>query len=270
MPKEETKQAAEQSIEEAVQTIIVDNREIPIAQAPEVLKSMETSLRQDYVNKMNEAKQEREKTARDLKKDIEWLNTYDNRLYPLYSPLVEGGTGFIGTEAQLHQFDDEEENDHVSKSERPKPLQTNPELKMLRDRLAELENKQRKNEESTFMSEKDRVLTQKKTLQSKYPNAYDRAVIKELGLFFTENQRHPTNAEIESIVKAHHDEVTKIKSRGTKVKEETGIPEGTLKTATPAGTTESPGGQGTTKAINFEKEPDKLVNSILRRLSGGA
>jgi len=159
MPNEEGIQAVEQPIEEAVKSIIVDNREIPIDQAPEVLKNMETSLRQDYVNKMNEAKKEREKIAADLKTDKDWLNSHDSRLYPLYSPLVEGGVGFMGTDAQLHQFSNNDNgegdgSEHVYSSEYIKPLDTNPELKALRDRLSELENKQRKNEELTFISER--------------------------------------------------------------------------------------------------------------------
>jgi len=265
MPEDATV-TTEPSLSEVVQTIVIDNREIPITEAPKVLKDLESSLRGDYTRKAQENARERDQNKLALKADIDWFNTHDQRLWNLYSPTVEGGAGYMGTEAQLREIvDNEPDVEPVRKTKNA--FETDPEIKTLRDRLAGLEAKQAKIEEGTFATERDRVLSQKTSFLTKYPNASDRAVLKELGLFFMEKQRHPTSQEIEGVVKAHHDDVTKIIARNQKGKEGTGLPTGAT-TTTPAVSGKAPESGKEKKVLRFDHEPEALVNKIFGRMGG--
>jgi len=262
---------AEPTLSEAVKKIVVDNREVPIEEAPEVLKNMESSLRSDYTKKMQEVKKEKEETGTKLKTDIDWFSSHDRRIWHLYMPTVEGGTGYVGTEKQLTQFDNENssEDDLYSEPKQHKrAFEIDPEIKSLRSKIAELEVKQMRIEEETFNAGTDRVIETKSTIIRKYPNASEKLVVDKLGSFFDVNHRHPTSSEIEGIIKNIHEEVTKILTRQSKGTEMTGKPEKTS-TTTPDITGETVKTEKSKKVLSMENKPDDLVKSIFGRLQGG-
>lgn len=243
-------------------TVRVDGRDVPISQAPQVLKDMETSIKSGYDRKLDT---ERSEIKRLLEEDKRWYAEHpDPRVWSLYEPKVDGGRGFIGKEEDLRTMaSDDDYGEHREQHENA--FKTDPKIASLEAKIAELEKRNQQVYEGVSQSELNRVRHTRDELLKKYPNANAKMVNLMLDNVYRNTGSHAYEQTIEKIVKESHDEITKAIASQSAGKEERGKP-GKSKTATPDATDSPPVEDDDTKEKPVSIESDALSERIRSKL----
>lgn len=225
------------------QMVEVDGKQVPITEAPQVLKQMEHDIRSNLDKKLL---QERQTTQSALAEDVEFYSTHDHSEWAMYEPKVNGGRGYIGTgtpksvtQPATQPAKETSETQEASKPTRENPFSESKEAKALRELQERLDKRELSEAQMTFNEAK-----------AKYPYADAEAVDAVLKSFYITNGRHPDAATIRSEFKRSSDFV---RSK---------LPKDTQAAATPpagtGGTTATPKAGGASPKATATKVPSIL------------
>lgn len=174
------------------QMIEVDGKQVPLTEAPQVLKQMEHDIRSNLDRKLA---QERQATQAALAEDVEFYSTHDQADWAMYEPKVNGGRGYIGNGTPKPAPQPVQQPVAEAKpTVRENPFTESPEAKELR------EIKERLNQRE--LSEAQAVFNEAK---AKYPYADAESVDAVLKSFYITNGRHPDAATIRAEFKRSSD-----------------------------------------------------------------
>lgn len=174
------------------QMVEVDGKQVPLTEAPNVLKQMEHDIRSNLDRKLA---QERQATQSALAEDVEFYSTHDQTEWAMYEPKVNGGRGYIGNGTPKPATQPVQQ----PVAEAKQPVRENPftesreakELREIKERL----NQRELNEAQAVFNE----------AKAKYPYADAESVDAVLKSFYITNGRHPDAATIRAEFKRSSD-----------------------------------------------------------------
>ena len=257
MAKKDGTQATDVTTDQTAEpTVVINGEEVPVSQAADKYKEMETSLHGDYTQKTQDVAA-REKTVNDrdvrFNADLDWYNTHSAEEVGNYDPTcmqkADGSYGKGETEGAVQPVTPATNPTNPS----PKAFAEDPEVRVLKDRINTLEGRV---QDSGVRDVKEATVG----LLKQYPNANQKNVLNALDVFWNTNQVHPTTAQIEAIVKEQHNFVqSKIQAANKPVPGEGAPTEVT--TAMP----DAGGGTPVATApetFNLEDNPEGFLKSI--------
>ena len=241
-------------------TIIINNREVKISDAPEALKQMEHDIKSGFDKKLAD---ERDAINDKLEYDINWYSTHDKKFWGNYNPTVDGGNGYRGDAGMLTEITPNGGYDTVEPASQIKPnaFQSDPKMKALENKLSKLESIIANLQETNYRKGINEVITIRKGLEKKYPNADIISVNALLDSYFDVNKVHPSAAVIEKIMKERSQFVLDCHNRMTLVKP-----------VEPQKTTTTPAGGGIPQAPKkpmHELGSDAMLKDIVAQLEQG-
>jgi len=182
-----------------METITLNNRIITVPkEAAAILKDTESNLMRGYQEKLSN---EREEMNRKLNEDTNWYNTHDQSLWGNYDPVVGGGKGFKGDESQLTV----KKEIPTANSKSNALFRDDIRVKQLERELEETKKAIKELQISDIKRGAEQVKKDRDDLLRKYPYADYDSVTEGLRNFWTDNLRHPSTQEIETIVKKKND-----------------------------------------------------------------
>lgn len=179
-------------------TIVINNREVPISQAPEVLRQMEHDIKSGHDKILTrEREQLQEQLGSALENDLHWLETHDQKEWANYELTSKGGRGYVGT-TDPKPVTTTEKNDNASAAN-----------SLMDGEVRRLNSEVERLKMSMVEREASEVISRMKTHAAKFPYADQDAVLLKLQTIHRETGRPATDSQIAEIVQKSHDHVEK-------------------------------------------------------------
>lgn len=256
-----------QTSKPAEPTVVINNRAVPVTEAPGVLRQMEHDLKSGYDRKLES---ERQAIKAALNADKQFYATTDPAAWEFYEPTVDGGRGWVGqgepvkagqqSAAPTQSTQTKQERTMPTTQETPTGTQATPafnegELAAIRTKQAELDKRLYEQDVAQSIRTRDALAT-------KYPDADISAVTAQMKAWDLEHGGQACPADVvDQFMNQSHAFVSKrIEAVKAALGGQTGQP-GAPKSATPpvAGGTPPTGGKAVTPKLS---NPDAFADYI--------
>lgn len=189
-------------------TVVINNREVPVSMAPEVLKQMEHDLKSGYDRKLAD---ERRATSDRLNADKQFYATHPPEAWEQYEPTVDGGRGWIGQgDPPAVQVDVSPTQSKQSTKEKTMPDNTSTQQAPAFDKseLDKLREEQANIRREMYEARVAQSINTRNALAQKYPDADLSAVTAHMKSWDLEHglQACPDDV-VEQFMKQSHDYV---------------------------------------------------------------
>jgi len=185
--------------------VTINNRQVPVSKAEEVLRQMEHDLKSGYDRTLAQERErlqadittERDRVATLLDQDKTWYDSHPQSQWRYYEPLVNGGKGELPME-----------NIPVTKTDSPDMSAMKQEMDNLRSTMASLTEK-------TVLMDTENALKTRNVLLAKaeYGYADADAVTAKMLAHHQKTGSPATEPEIEQFIKQSHDHTAKALER---------------------------------------------------------
>jgi hypothetical protein len=248
MADQDTTDAANTGDQSQVQTIRINNEDVPIADAPAKLAEMEHSIKSGYNRKLEE---ERATSAANLRADTQWYAQHDPADWDMYEPLVGGGRGWTGNGQP--RVAGQPTASPQAQSTQSAAVKADP---FSENALSELRAQQARDHRELEVIKVEKALAAMEKMVVKYPDADTSAVKVRMQAYHQEHGHPASTEEIENFLRMSHDHTSKKVAAVKK-----GIETASAgKTAEPTSALPSAGGGGAASA------PPAKVPSLINNL----
>lgn len=247
----------------SVQTIRINNREVAITDAPEVLAQMEHDLKSGYNRKLED---ERARTASNLRADTQWYSTHDPAEWGSYEPLVDGGRGWVGSgEPKLAG-----QGPASQTSQSAQPVQNKPDP-FAENQLLQLRVAQQQTQAELTKIQVERALSTLDGIAPKYPDADLKAVKLRMQVHHEQNGKPASAGDIETFLRESHEHTNKRVNAVRKGIEAAGRSSGqagSTGSALPDASGGSGSGSTKPKTLNLATNLEELIRRTADKMGG--
>jgi hypothetical protein len=259
MADQDTTDAANTGDQSQVQTIRINNEDVPIADAPAKLAEMEHSIKSGYNRKLEE---ERATSAANLRADTQWYAQHDTADWDSYEPLVGGGRGWTGTGQP--RAAGQPASAQQAQSAQPTAPKSDP---FSENALSELRAQQARDHRELEVIKVEKALAAMDKMAVKYPDADTNAVKVRMQVYHQEHGYPAPADEIETFLRMSHEHTSKKVAAVKKGLETASAGQ----TANPTSALPSAGGGGTAstppaKAPSLINNLDELIRRTAAKL----
>jgi len=189
--------------------VTVNNKTVPISQAEQVIKEMESSIKSGFEKKLTE---ERASLANALEEDTSFYRDHADRpdLWEHYEPKVGGGRGFVGDEKLLSESPSQTKPNQNQAQSQQQAFGDQTKLSKIERELTSV--KEKLNAVVGYNDEAARkaVVKTLDICNTKYPAADIDGVKAQLQVYYNANGQHHAAPEVvEEMVKNSHERMSK-------------------------------------------------------------